>query len=435
MSFMNEESLQRLFEELRRAPAETSMEDVSSWVNTVKIDTSVSDKSHLLTKSKIIFMAASIAVIVTSTILLFAPQKNQVLDKAELSPVPVKDKLHSTPVSKEKNYIPLDKEVPIEHTNQSNPTPVPAIHQAIPVPIVSAERQEEIKAISEVAQVSQSNTSLASTNKNQESASTIAPADTSGVWTTKTEKLTIDTIFAGINKIVLVGKYPSQINIEGGQRDNIAFNYQYNYQIKGIYAGKNPGSKVSYKKSGTTLTITVELNKGFTVGVSYVKIISNVSIAVPENISVSINSSYGDITAKHLLGGIIQLDTKYGDIKAQSLVGNISLLSGYGDITLNEADGKINVSTKYGDIKAHEIKVDESIRLSSGYGDVDCRLLSKEESCRLSLSTGFGKLSVKGKAVDIESTKKIQYGTGATSVTASSSFGDVKIRFSETYNK
>jgi hypothetical protein len=62
-------------------------------------------------------------------------------------------------------------------------------------------------------------------------------------------------------------------------------------------------------------------------------------------------------------------------------------------------------------------------------------LLSKEESCRLSVSTGFGKLSVKGKAVDIESTKKIQYGTGASSVTASSSFGDVKIRFIELNEK
>jgi hypothetical protein len=432
---MNEESLQRLFEELRKAPAETSMEDVSSWINPVKIDNPAIDKTNLLTKPKIVIMASSIAVIATSTILLLTPQKNQVLDKTELSPVPVKNELQSAPFSKEKNYTPLDKELPIEHTNQSKPTPGPAMHQVIPVPIVSAERQEEIKPVSDVVQTSQNNTSLALTNKNQESASTIAPADTSGLWTTKAEKLTIDTIFAGINKIVLISKYPSQIKIEGSQRNNIAFNYQYNYQIKGLYAGKNPGSKVSYKKSGTTLTITVELNKGFTVGISYVKITSNVSIAVPENISVSINSNYGDITAKNLLGGIIQLDTKYGDIEAQSLIGNISLQSGYGDITLKEADGKINVSTKYGHIKAHEIKVDDSIRLSSGYGNVDCRLLSKEESCRLSLSTGFGKLSVKGKAVDIESTKKIQYGTGASSVTVSSSFGDVKIRFIELNEK
>jgi DUF4097 and DUF4098 domain-containing protein YvlB len=171
------------------------------------------------------------------------------------------------------------------------------------------------------------------------------------------------------------------------------------------------------------------------VGISYVKITSNVSIAVPENISVSINSSYGDITAKHLLGGIIQLNTKYGDIEAQSLSGSINLQSGYGDITLNEVGGKLDVSTKYGDIEAYEIKADESLLLSSGYGDIDCKLLNTEGSCKLNLSTGFGKLNIKGKEVDIESTKKIQYGKGPTSVIASSSFGDVKIRFSETYNK
>ena len=411
------------------------MEDVSNWFNTPKIDNPVSNESHPLTKSKIVIMAASIAVIVTSTILLLTPQKNQVLEKTELSPVPVNKQSYDPQAPVMDNQITLDRELLVEDTSQSKPTPGPAMHQVIPVPIVSSERQQEIESTADIAQINQGTISMTPTSKSVEPASTIAPADTSGLWTTKAEKLTIDTIFAGINKIVLISKYPSQIKIEGSQRNNIAFNYQYNYQIKGLYAGKNPGSKVSYKKSGTILTITVELNKIFTVGISYGKITSNVSIEVPENISVSINSSYGDITAKHLLGGVIQLDTKYGDIEAQSLIGNISLQSGYGDITLKEADGKINVSTKYGHIMAHEIKVDETIRLSSGYGNVDCRLLSKEESCRLNLSTGFGKLSVKGKAVDIESTKKIQYGTGASSVTASSSFGDVKIRFIELNEK
>jgi DUF4097 and DUF4098 domain-containing protein YvlB len=179
----------------------------------------------------------------------------------------------------------------------------------------------------------------------------------------------------------------------------------------------------------------VELNKVITVGVSHGKVMSNVSLAVPENINVSINSSYGDITGKQLSGGMIQLNTKYGDIEAQSLSGNINLQSGYGDITLNEVVGKLEVSTKYGDIKAYEIKADESILLSSGYGDVDCKLLNTEGSCRLNLSTGFGKLNIKGKELDIESTKKIQYGKGPTSVIASSSFGNVKIRFSEIFIK
>jgi hypothetical protein len=411
------------------------MEDVSNWFNTPKIDNPVSNKSHLLTKSKIVIMAASIAVIVTSTILLMTPQKNQVLEKTELSPVPVNKQSYDPQAPVMDNQITLDRELLVEDTSQSKPTLGPAMHQVIPVPIVSSETQGKIESTADIAQINQGAISMAPTSKSVEPASTIAPADTSGLWTTKTEKLTIDTIFAGINKIILTSKYPSQINIEGSQRNNIAFNYQYNYQIKGLYAGKNPGSKVSYKKSGTTLTITVELNKGFTVGISYVKLTSNVSIAVPENISVSINSSYGDITAKHLLGGIIQLNTKYGDIEAQSLSGSINLQSGYGDITLNEVGGKLDVSTKYGDIEAYEIKADESLLLSSGYGDIDCKLLNTEGSCKLNLSTGFGKLNIKGKEVDIESTKKIQYGKGPTSVIASSSFGDVKIRFSETYNK
>ena len=380
-------------------------------------------------------MTASIAILLTSTILLLTSKSYQDPATTEISPIPVNKQLYDPHAPAATNQIPLNRELPVEDTSQSKPTLGPALHQVIPMPNVSSESQQEIEAIADITQKTQDNISMAPTSKSEEPITTFTPADTTGVWTTNTVKLSVDTVFAGITKIVLTGKHPSQIKVEGSQRNNIAFNYQYNYQIKGLYAGKNPGSKVTYKKSGSTLIIMVELNKVITVGVSHGKVVSNVSLAVPENINVSINSSYGDITAKHLLGGIIQLDTKYGDIEAQSLVGNISLQSGYGDITLNEADGKINVSTKYGDIKAQEIKVDESIRLSSGYGDVDCRLLSKEESCRLNLSTGFGKLSVKGKELDIESTKKIQYGKGPTSVIASSSFGDVKVRFSETYNK
>ena len=434
---MNEESLQRLFSDLRNAPAETSIEDVSNWVNTPKIENPFTHTTNTLTKSKIIFMTASIAILLTSTILLLTTKSYQDPATTEISPIPVNKQLYDPHAPAATNQIPLNRELPVEDTSQSKPTLGPALHQVIPMPNVSSESQQEIEAIADITQRTQDNISMAPTSKSEEPITTFVPADTTGVWTTNTVKLTVDTVFAGITKIVLTGKHPSQIKVEGSQRNNIAFNYQYNYQIKGLYAGKNPGSKVTvtYKKSGSTLIIMVELNKVITVGVSHGKVVSNVSLAVPENINVSINSSYGDITAKHLLGGIIQLDTKYGDIEAQSLVGDISLQSGFGDITLNEADGKINVSTKYGDIKAQEIKVDESIRLSSGYGDVDCRLLSKEESCRLNLSTGFGKLSVKGKELDIESTKKIQYGKGATSVIASSSFGDVKVRFSETYNK
>lgn len=380
-------------------------------------------------------MTASIAIILTSTILLLTSKSYQDPAKTEISPIPVHKLSHDPDTPASTNQVPLNRELPVEDTSQSKPIFGPALYRVIPMPNVSSESQQEIEAIADITQRNQDNISMTPTSKSEEPIITLVPADTTGFWTTNTEKLTIDTVFAGVTKLVLTGKHPSQIKVEGSQRNTIAFNYQYNYQIKGIYAGKNPGSKVTYKKSGSTLIIMVELNKVITVGVSHGKVISNVSLAVPENINVSINSSYGDITGKQLSGGMIQLNTKYGDIEAQSLSGNINLQSGYGDITLNEVVGKLDASTKYGDIKAYEIKADESILLSSGYGNVDCKLLNTESSCRLNLSTGFGKLNIKGKELDIESTKKIQYGKGPTSVIASSSFGNVNIRFSETYNK
>ncbi|MFN6244413.1 MAG: DUF4097 family beta strand repeat-containing protein [Bacteroidota bacterium] len=429
---MNEELLQRLFTDLRNSPAETSIEDVSRWVNDEKVDFSSTDSAPLLTKSKIILMTASITIIITGAIVFLTPQRNQTPDKTNLSPIPVNKELYNLPVSPENNEKPSYKKLPVKDSSLPTTYPGPAMHQIIPIPIVSSDDKEDIKATSEGALKSQINTILAPINKSQGSITTSETVDTSGVWTTNSKMLTIDTIFSGVTELVLTGKYPSQISIEGSERDNIAFNYQYDYQIKGIYTGKKSGSTVAYKKSGSTLFISVENREGVMVGVfTYGKVISNVSLTLPKNITVRVNSSYGDIIAKQLSGASIELNTKYGDVEAQSLIGNVNLQSGYGDITLHEANGKVNLSTKYGDIKAYKIKADESLQLSSGYGDIDCRLLSKEEACRLNLSTGFGKISVKGNEVDIESTKKIQIGKGSTTVSASSSFGDVKIRFVE----
>jgi hypothetical protein len=139
---MNEELLQRLFTDLRNSPAETSIEDVSRWVNDEKVDFSSTDSAPLLTKSKIILMTASITIIITGAIVFLTPQRNQTPDKTNLSPIPVNKELYNLPVSPENNEKPSYKKLPVKDSSLPTTYPGPAMHQIIPIPIVSSDDKE-----------------------------------------------------------------------------------------------------------------------------------------------------------------------------------------------------------------------------------------------------------------------------------------------------
>ena len=74
---MNEESLQRLFSVLRKDPAETTLQDVTEWLNHPPPNPSFTKKVETLISKKIILMTSSIVVIITGAVLFFSPKKEQ----------------------------------------------------------------------------------------------------------------------------------------------------------------------------------------------------------------------------------------------------------------------------------------------------------------------------------------------------------------------
>lgn len=420
---MNEASLQRIFNDLRNASTEIPIEEIPSWLSH---GPALAPKKSILQKiatPKILTMTTTLTLIVTGALILLNPNKKLYPEKITNAGEVKKENVqisNTAPPAKvdqiDKGPAPSIEQTPKNQLNTDNPTPIVTTPEPVKMPAPD-ERSTGVTVSAPIIE----------NGKHKDPVVSLGSEDTTGAWTTTTDKLQVDTLFTGIQELVLSGKYHSGINIQGSERNNISFNYQYDYQVKGLYARKNPGSKVTYTKKGSTLTITVDINTVVVAGISYGKILSQISLLVPSNIKVRINSSYGDITAKGLLGETVSLQTKYGDIEATSLSGNIRLQSGYGDITLKDMTGKIEVVTKYGDIKGGKITVKESLLLSSGYGDIDCRISNKEDSCRLNLTTGFGRLGVKGNGVNIESTKKIQYGKGGTAITASTSYGNVEL--------
>jgi hypothetical protein len=422
---MNEESLQRLFSVLRKDPAETTLQDVTEWLNHPPPNPSFTKKVETLISKKIILMTSSIVVIVTGAVLFFSPQKEQSLVQENQSTVlPASSPQRST--------ITIDSFKPTVSTGTSTLISKTEVSPAFSSPdesSLSIDRTQNVKTLTTRennfrSNLSQQVISISDTALRMES-------DTSGAWFTSSKQLTIDTLFSGVEKLILKGHFPSQIKLGGENRNTVAFQYRYEDRKKGIFFGKNPGCKVTYTKSGTTLFVSVDIKQKTTVGFSFGNISSEIFFTVPTGINVSVESSFGDIRLTKLVGGDLQLKTTYGDIDAEGISGSIKLQSNYGDIAAQDISGRFELITAYGDIRASKVRLQDSISLSSGYGDIDCKLLNGEDSCRLKLSTSYGKILVKGNELDMDSKGKLQFGNGPLSISAATSFGDVKIRFVE----
>ena len=252
-----------------------------------------------------------------------------------------------------------------------------------------------------------------------------------GSWSTKGEKLKIDTLFEGINKIIVEGKMLSDIKVIGSNRKNVSMSFDYSNQTKGIQVGKKQHCEVRYVKTGGTLRVISEIESSTKVFIGSSKLSSRVIFEVPEDVEVQVSTSYGDISVTQLSGKETSLKTSYGDVIASQLSGELNIRSGYGDIKADQLIGKIDLYTKYGDISMSSSTAIDSVSLFTGYGDIQCRLRNPHEDCRLELRTGYGKIQAKGTDLNVESSKKLQFGSGKTIIKAESNFGDVSLLLSE----
>ncbi|NDF98270.1 MAG: hypothetical protein EB101_04960 [Chitinophagia bacterium] len=249
----------------------------------------------------------------------------------------------------------------------------------------------------------------------------------SGNWKSVNDSLSIDTIFNGVKKLIFTGYINKKAVIAGSKRNNVSMSYSYNYKAKGIFVG-NSQCEVRYKKIDSVLTIQIDRKSTVNVGVSFIKLTSGILFEVPENIAIDINTSYGDIEIRNLVNNAFQVKTAYGDIEAKSIVGTPKLLTNYGDIILDRISGNIEIGTAYGDIKGANITALESVVLKSNYGDIDLQITNPISDCKLELKTGYGKIKVKRNDLEIESTKKLIFGTGRVKISAATSYGNVILK-------
>jgi len=411
---MTDQALHKLFSDMKSAPAETNIAEVSQWIHTAAAVTSGASTFKTLIQNKIIIMSSIITVGLIGTVLFFTghPTKNE---KNILDP--------SIQKSIITNEIDSVETTTIINKKQQNNT---LVNQSLFLDTNFVEKNNSVQKI-ELQNIKEEPKNII-TNEIDNHLEKSSFND-SGLWKSSNDSLSIDTLFEGVKSLVFTGRVNDKISVHGSNRTNIAMNYNYKYKVKGIYSSKNRDCEVRYEKKDSVLTIQVgRKNPAVNIGVSYSKETSSIYFEVPESIAVKIKTSFGDIDLSGLKDNDFDFQTSYGDINASIISGNINLKSSYGDINAEQLNGKIDINTSYGDINGKNITIKEHMNINSGYGDIDFQITNSITDCQIDLKTGFGKIKMKRIDLELESASKLTFGNGTILIKAKSGFGDIILR-------
>jgi hypothetical protein len=414
---MTEESLQKLFTDVKTAPAETNVAEVSQWIETVATVGGGTTIIQKLLQKKLIIMTSIITTALTISILLFSGKDNS-------------KKPQNNSGNLQPKIIVQPTDTVFTHIDESN-NPQLNFTSTIPdhIDTTSISLNNTVQA-DEDFQIQPESLKVNLLNP-IENTSIDSQYNSSGSWKTIDDSLHVDTVFNGVKTLIFVGKTIGDISVVGGNRQDVEMNASLKIKTKTIFKNKNKNSKdyqLGYDLDGTILTINLEeLTKKFVVEKNMDKQNNKIEFKVPENITVKINTGFGDIDIKGISNNI-DIKTSFGDIKSDRIVGDIKLQSDYGDIIVDELNGKIDVNTGYGDINAKNITVKEMMDLKSGFGDIDLQITNPVSDCKMDLKTGFGKIKMKNKDLQLESKSKLTIGNGDIKISGKTGFGDVIIR-------
>jgi Putative adhesin len=152
----------------------------------------------------------------------------------------------------------------------------------------------------------------------------------------------------------------------------------------------------------------------------------NFTVTAPPRLPVTLNDSFGSLTASHLPGpvtlsdnsgdiitsdlmGRIQLIDQFGRIQASRLTGNVRVTNDSGDVDISRLTGPIQVNDQFGNI--HASRLTGSIGLGNNSGDIDVSGATGDTR----LQDSFGNINVTGLT--------------AARVVANNNSGDITLRF------
>lgn len=306
------------------------------------------------------------------------------------------------------------------------------------------------------------------------------------VWVSVEDKLSIDTLFDGIKKVVFDGEGVENIVIRRNAKSEIRMNYKYKAEIKGLHVRRKregDGIELHYQIKDSVLNIQlINTNENF-IMIGFSKTENLMEFSIPDNTEldfktengdvefrglsgskykikttygkiqvsdilgvIDLNSSYGGIKIERLNGessiktsyGNIhlnqfgeskcQIETNYGNVKGYTMKGKVKIKSGYGDVTLEDIEGELTVKTTHGNINGDHITARGDVDLLSSYGNINMQLANPDEELKYDLETTYGDASVEKNPENNGRGTILKFGKGNKNISAKTSYGHIRIR-------
>ncbi|WP_456275184.1 DUF4097 family beta strand repeat-containing protein [Bacillus sp. AK128] len=133
------------------------------------------------------------------------------------------------------------------------------------------------------------------------------------------------------------------------------------------------------KESGDTLTISLDLDLYFNIGVAIADLTLDVHLPEKSYHSIDVNSSSGDITLKGMNADHLVLESSSGDINLQdsSAASSISLEASSGSIeVIDSTSPQFEANASSGDISFKDVEGDIMVNTSSGEINLDSQEIS-----------------------------------------------------------
>jgi DUF4097 and DUF4098 domain-containing protein YvlB len=445
----SEEKLNELFKTLREENVTTSVSDVSSWINAYSTSANIKTVKKTAITKKIIIMSAIITTAIIGSIILFSGEQSTKQNKI------------NSPLMKK---LPLDSSIKKIIETKQDSIKV-AKNQYTSITTFNYLMRDSTQGVEE------KNTTEAKLNSNINMNETDPQSKTPKVsknWRTFNDSLNIDTLFNGVKSLVFTGDN-CDLSIRGSKRTDIRMNYHYLLKANGIFLRKK-NSELSYELKDSVLTVHLEIKNQIFIGVSLTSETSKLEFNVPENMAISINTSYGDVELNNLSNNNYRIKTLSGDVKMESVNGNVTLSSISGDVSLKNAElnnlgnnsyriqttsgnikmervnGNITLSSSSGDVSLKNSVANINVSLISGRfngnninvvdafyigctsGNVDCEITNPDSELRFNLYTASGKIKVRRQDLSYKGFGGYTFGQGKVKITAESTSGNVIIR-------
>jgi len=173
------------------------------------------------------------------------------------------------------------------------------------------------------------------------------------------------------------------------------------------------GAGLSIVRNGTELEIS---GTGERVGTGNTRASTNITLVVPRDLSLTVNSDHGAVTIAGI-NGQVTATLRYGSIDLSNITGPVSVTSTHGAVDVRHVDGPLTCSATYGRVDV--LSVSGPVSIEARHGRVDVR----DAGDRVSVTAVYGGVTVRyDEALPAACTLESRYGVVTLEVPRSSAF-------------